>query len=123
MAGEADRAPAFKSRLQRPGWGETKVVLRAVAKKLLPASPIDRPKMGFAIRWHEWFHDTLGDADSDLVLAPNSATCEYVDRDVATSLLVDHRPRRALHVQRLWTLLMFEQWARTWLPVAGVKGA
>ena len=32
----------------------TKVLLRAIAKRLMPAEHVDRPKMGFAIPIGEW---------------------------------------------------------------------
>lgn len=102
--------------------GETKVVLRAVAKTLLPAELVDRPKMGFGIPIHDWFRDGLGNVYADMVLAPGSATRDYLDRDVAASQLAEHRRGEANNGHRLWALLMFEQWARTWLqppaPVA-----
>lgn len=94
---------------------DTKVILRAVAKRLLPAKLIDRPKMGFGIPLNEWFRSSLGDVFSDLVLAPDSAIRDHLDQEVARSLLEEHRDRRFAHGTRLWELLMFEQWARTWL--------
>ena len=95
--------------------GETKVVLRAVAKTLLPAKLIDRPKMGFGIPLHEWFRGSLGDVYADLVLAGDAAIRDYMDQKVAASLLHEHRTGPLTHGHRLWELLMFEQWARTWV--------
>ncbi len=94
---------------------DTKAILRAVAKTLLPAELIDRPKMGFGIPMREWFRGSLGDAYADLVLASDAATRDYVDQEVAASLLSKHRTGRVSHAHDLWELLMLEQWARTWL--------
>ena len=94
---------------------ETKVVLRAVAKTLLPAKLIDRPKMGFGIPLHEWFRGSLGDVFADLVLAGDSAIRDHMDQKVAASLLHEHRTGPLTHGYRLWELLMFEQWARRWM--------
>jgi asparagine synthase (glutamine-hydrolysing) len=95
--------------------GETKVVLRAVAKTLLPAKLIDRPKMGFGIPLQEWFRGSLGDVYADLVLAGDAAIRDYMDQKVAASLLHEHRAGSLSHGHRLWELLMFEQWARAWM--------
>lgn len=94
---------------------ETKVILRAVAKTLLPAKLVDRPKMGFGIPYNEWFRGSLGDLYADLVLSPDAVTRDYLDQGVAASLLADHRAGPVSQAHRLWELLMFEQWARTWL--------
>jgi asparagine synthase (glutamine-hydrolysing) len=103
--------------------GETKVVLRALAKTLLPAKLIDRPKMGFAIPLNEWFRGSLGDVYADLVLAGDSAIRDHMDQDVAASLLHEHRAGPLPHGYELWELLMFEQWARTWVLSSGIEAA
>jgi asparagine synthase (glutamine-hydrolysing) len=95
--------------------GDTKVILRAVAKRLLPPKLIDRPKMGFGIPLNEWFRESLADVYTDLVLAPDSLIRDHLDQDVARALLAEHQTRQYTHGSRLWVLLMFEQWARTWL--------
>ncbi len=94
---------------------QTKVTLRSVAKTLLPAKLIDRPKMGFGIPLNEWFQGGLGDVYADLVLAPDSAIRDHMDQRTAASLLDEHRRGRLNHGYQLWELLMFEQWARTWI--------
>jgi asparagine synthase (glutamine-hydrolysing) len=95
--------------------GVTKVILRTAAKTLLPANLIDRPKMGFGIPLHEWFRGSLGDVFADLVLAHDSAIRDHMDQRVAATLLHEHRTGPLTHGYRLWELLMFEQWARTWM--------
>jgi asparagine synthase (glutamine-hydrolysing) len=94
---------------------ESKVLLRAAAKTLLPANLVDRPKMGFAVPLDEWFSDSLGDAFSDLVLGPDSISSGYIDVTEARLLLERHRSGDEPRGHRLWVILMFEQWARTWL--------
>lgn len=97
----------------------TKVLLRAIAKRLLPAEHVDRPKMGFTLPVGEWFRGSLGDLYSDLVLASDARIRDHLDPAVAASLLVDHR-HGGQRQDALWLLLMFELWARRWLtsPVA-----
>ena len=50
--------------------GTSKIVLREVAKQLMPAELVDRPKMGFGVPIGSWFRSTLGDVFSDTVLGP-----------------------------------------------------
>ena len=93
----------------------TKVLLRAIAKRLMPAAHIDRPKMGFAAPIGEWFRSDLGDRFTELVLAPDAATRDHLDQAHAAEMLRQHRARVADYDGQLWSILMFEMWARRWL--------
>lgn len=95
-----------------------KVLLRSIAKRLMPAEHVDRPKMGFAAPTGDWFRGELGVRFEELVLAPDAALRDHLDATTAASLLVDHRSGRADHDHQLWMLLMFELWARRWLRPA-----
>jgi asparagine synthase (glutamine-hydrolysing) len=92
-----------------------KVLLRSIAKRLMPAEHVDREKMGFTPPTGDWFRGTLGVQFQELVLAPDSRTRDHLDVTAATSLLMDHRSGRYEHEHQLWMLLMFELWARRWL--------
>jgi asparagine synthase (glutamine-hydrolysing) len=98
----------------------TKVLLRAIAKRLMPAEMVDRPKMGFGVPIATWFRESLGDQFEELVLAPDALSRDHLDPAAAATLLREHRSGRFDHNHRLWVLLMYEMWARTWLksPVA-----
>jgi asparagine synthase (glutamine-hydrolysing) len=93
----------------------TKALLRSIAKRLMPADLVDRPKMGFTIPLAGWFRGPLGQRFQDLVLAPDAASRDHLDVSVASTLLREHRAGAADHNDQLWLLLMFEMWARTWL--------
>jgi len=95
----------------------TKVLLRAIAKRLMPAEHVDRPKMGFAAPIGDWFRGALGDRYEEMVLAPDAASRDHLDQSVARAMLLEHRGGQAEHDGRLWSLLMFELWARRWLGV------
>jgi asparagine synthase (glutamine-hydrolysing) len=95
----------------------TKVLLRAIAKRLMPAEHVDRPKMGFAAPIGDWFRGPLGDRFAEVVLAPDAATRDHMDQSAARELLTAHRSHRADNDNQLWSLLMFELWARRWLRV------
>ena len=93
----------------------TKVLLRGIAKQVLPASMVDRPKRGFGAPVGDWFRGDLGVRYRELVLAPDAAMRDHLDVSVAERLLSEHASGQEEHGQRLWTLLMFECWARRWL--------
>jgi asparagine synthase (glutamine-hydrolysing) len=98
--------------------GKTKIVLREIAHQLMPRELVERPKMGFGVPVGSWFRGELGERYRELVLAPDAAIRDLLDQGPAGDLLAEHRTRRVDHSARLWSLLMLEQWARRWLPVA-----
>lgn len=95
-----------------------KVLLRSIAKRLMPADHVDRPKMGFTPPTGDWFRGDLGVRFQELVLAPDALSRDHLDVTAAASLLADHRSGRIEHEHQLWMLLMFELWARRWLRPA-----
>jgi asparagine synthase (glutamine-hydrolysing) len=93
----------------------SKVLLRAIAKRLMPAEHVDRPKMGFTPPVGDWFRGELGTHFRDTVLAADAASRDHLDPKVAGRLLAEHQSGEAEHEHQLWVLLMFELWARRWL--------
>jgi asparagine synthase (glutamine-hydrolysing) len=98
--------------------GRTKILLRDIATRLLPRGAIDRPKRGFGVPIDSWFRSDLGDLFRDVVLGPASASRDHLDTGLAATLLDDHTAGRGEHANRLWNLLMFELWCRTYLGAA-----
>ena len=113
-------AAALPARMKIRG-RTTKFLLRQVARTLLPAGVIDRPKMGFDVPVNSWFRGSLGERFTELVLAADAESRDHLDQAVAASLLADHRAGLAQHGARLWVLLMFEAWARTWLRDTAIR--
>jgi asparagine synthase (glutamine-hydrolysing) len=116
----------FAARLPRErkfDGSETKVLLRHIAKRLLPGNLVDRPKRGFAAPVADWFNGDLGNVYRDTVLAPDAAIRDHLDQRVARELLDEHTTGRQDHSQRLWVLLMLELWSRRWLPGSIMTGA
>jgi asparagine synthase (glutamine-hydrolysing) len=96
----------------------TKVLLRAIAKRLMPEDHVDRPKMGFTPPVGDWFRGDLGTHFRETVLAPDSASRDHLDTALAARLLSEHQAGSAEHEHQLWVLLMFELWARRWMAPA-----
>ena len=95
--------------------GTTKVLLREIARTLLPPSMLDRPKYGFAAPLEGWFRSDLAGVYRDVVLAPDARLRDHLDQDVAATMLAEHLGGRADLSRRMWLLLAFELWARRWL--------
>ena len=93
----------------------TKVLLREVARGLLPPGALDRPKSGFAIPLADAFRGPLGTTYRDAVLGNDSAVRDHLDPTVAAAMLAEHQAGTTDHARRLWLLLVFELWARRWL--------
>lgn len=94
--------------------GTSKVLLRTIAKKLMPTEMVERPKKGFGVPIGDWFRGPLGARFTELVLAPDAASRAHLDTSLVAGMLAEHATRRAEHGHRLWALLMFETWARRW---------
>lgn len=100
--------------------GERKGLLRAIARRHLPAECVDRPKMGFAIPIGEWFrNDSLssgGGGMKSLLLDHLNATDPFgpieLNRSVVQRLVDEHMSGRREHGARLFTLLTLAIWAK-----------
>jgi asparagine synthase (glutamine-hydrolysing) len=96
----------------------TKILLRRVAARLLPAEILSRPKRGFAPPVSRWLREDLRDMAHDLLLGPGSFGRTLFEPREIQRLLADHETRRLEAGWAIWTLLMLEVWGR---EVAGAK--
>jgi asparagine synthase (glutamine-hydrolysing) len=92
--------------------GQSKILLRRVAARLLPAEILDRPKRGFAPPVSRWLREDLRDLSRDLLLAPDAFAAGLFERTELARLLGDHAERRVEAGWSIWTLLMLEVWGR-----------
>jgi asparagine synthase (glutamine-hydrolysing) len=92
--------------------GQTKILLRRVAARLLPAEIMTRPKRGFAPPVSRWLREDLRALSHDLLLAPDALAADLFDREQVARLLSDHAGRRIEAGWAIWTLLMLEVWGR-----------
>ena len=89
---------------------EGKLVLKALARKYLPASVIDRPKMGFGIPINDWFAGELQPMARDTLLSQRARERGLFNPVEVDRLMSDHVSGRELHGYRLWALLCLELW-------------
>jgi asparagine synthase (glutamine-hydrolysing) len=99
----------------------TKRVLREAAKDLLPASVLNRPKMGFPVPFGLWTRGAWHDAVRDVLLDARARQRGVTDPRAVAALLEAHRTGRRDAGDVLWTLLNLELWYRTWIDGGGIQ--
>jgi asparagine synthase (glutamine-hydrolysing) len=90
--------------------GVTKWVVKEVARSLLPAEIVDRPKAGFRVPIASWLRGSMRDMAYDRLLAADSFVSEVFDRKVVQELLEVHDSGSRNEDIRIWTLLCLEVW-------------
>ena len=93
---------------------ETKHILKDVARSLVPANLIDRPKMGFGIPRAEWLRTGMKEMVID-TLTDKTATQRGWLNHVEVKKVIDIHMAGQDKDNLLWPMLMLELWARTWL--------
>jgi asparagine synthase (glutamine-hydrolysing) len=98
----------------RGGWWQTKPLLRAVARRVLPAKVARRPKHGFGVPTGRWLRTELRELTLDY-LSPERLRKQGLFNPASVSdMLQRHLAGAANHRKELWTLLMFQLWAATY---------
>ena len=93
---------------------ETKHILKDVARSLVPAELIDRPKMGFGIPRAEWLRTGMKEMVID-TLTDNTASQRGWFNPIEVKKTIDIHMSGEDKDSQLWPMLMLELWARTWL--------
>ena len=93
---------------------ETKHILKDVARSLVPAELIDRPKMGFGIPRAEWLRTGMREMVID-TLTDTTATQRCWFNSIEVRKVIDTHMAGEDRDSLLWPMLMLELWARTWL--------
>jgi asparagine synthase (glutamine-hydrolysing) len=93
---------------------EAKHILKDVARSLVPAELIDRPKMGFGIPRAEWLRTGMKELVID-TLMDSTATHRGWFNPVEVEKVVDLHLSGQDKDNLIWPMLMLELWARTWL--------
>jgi asparagine synthase (glutamine-hydrolysing) len=93
---------------------ETKHILKDVARSLVSARLIDRPKMGFGIPRAEWLRTGMKEMVIDTLTDTSAAQRGWFNQSEVTELIKAHMGGKGRD-SILWPILMLELWARTWL--------
>ncbi|MEO5987333.1 MAG: asparagine synthase (glutamine-hydrolyzing) [Candidatus Eisenbacteria bacterium] len=92
-----------------------KVLLKRLARKLLPREVVDRRKVGFTVPLSPWFRGELREILADTLLSSRCLERGYLEPDTVRSYLSDHLQARRDRGRELWTLLTLELWLRQWI--------
>jgi len=93
---------------------ETKRILKDVARSLVPAELIDRPKMGFGIPRAEWLRNGMREMVIDtLTDSKASQRGWFLPKEVKGVINLHMSGKDKDNV--LWPMLMLELWAKAWL--------
>ena len=102
------------------GW-TTKRILRESMKDLLPASILNRPKMGFPVPFAGWTRGAWNSVARDVLLDRRSRERGLIDPAAVDCLLTDHAAGRTDGGDRIWSLLNLELWHRTFIDQEGIQ--
>lgn len=102
---------ALPTRLKLRGW-TSKVLLRTLAGRLLPAGIAGRRKQGFGVPVATWFRGDLLAFARGHLLGPGARSPELLRGEAVRSLIDRHAAGTAEFGQGLWALLCLESWLR-----------
>jgi len=103
-------APAMNDAYKVKG-STTKVLLRQLAKKYLPADLINQPKRGFEIPLKNWVENELKDIIHDYVGSPGALSSQLLDKAfIGTLMNGTARISGEKRAKILWTLMSMEIW-------------
>lgn len=94
----------------------TKWILREAMKRLLPASILERPKVGFRVPVNEWFRGPMKDYLYAHLTGSDSMTRDYYHAAELDKILREHVTGAQNHEKLLWCLLNLEIWHREYVP-------
>jgi asparagine synthase (glutamine-hydrolysing) len=90
------------------GSDTTKYALREAMRGIVPASVVDRRKLGFPTPTRVWLKGQIGDWVADLLA--DSQAGHLLDLRYVQGLLAEHRAGHADHSRKVWTVAMFCLW-------------
>jgi len=95
--------------------GVSKALLREALADLLPPEILRGPKRGFSAPVALWLRGPLKAYAEDLLLRSPRGLPEFFRPEAIRLLWEAHQSGRKNHAVRLWALLVFEVWFRTWM--------
>lgn len=94
--------------------GESKFILREIARDLVPRVLIDRPKMGFGIPRAHWLRHEFEGVVKEVLLDQRSRARGWYEFKEVEKTIDRHRKGEDLD-SLIWPMFMLELWAKNWL--------
>ena len=95
--------------------GESKHLLKAALRGVLPDEIVDRPKMGFGVPLGRWLRGDLHEALVDSVLSDRALARGYFRPAALREMVETHRTGSDRYQYLLWDLLLLERWHRMFI--------
>ena len=92
-----------------------KYIHKKAVEAWLPSEIVHRKKRGFQTPMDTWLQNDLASAAQTLFEQSDSACGRYFDVAFIREMIAAHKKRRDDHQKRLYALLCFELWHRTWI--------
>jgi asparagine synthase (glutamine-hydrolysing) len=102
---------AMPAQVKLPRW-ETKGLLRAAVRDLLPAPILTRRKMGFPVPLGGWLRGRFAPVVEEFVLGARASARGYFDPAALRQLVAEHASGRTPQTDALWLLINLEIWHR-----------
>lgn len=103
--------------------GDTKFLIKHIARQYLPSRIVDRRKAGFAVPIAQWMRDGILRPYADLLTEPRCLNRGLLDPDAVRSVVEAHRSGTADHGELLWGLVNLELWHRVMIDDRGERPA
>jgi asparagine synthase (glutamine-hydrolysing) len=104
-------AMALAPRAWKVEGGRTKVLLRKIASRWLPAETLSKSKQGFGAPIATWLRTSMR-ADVEALCSSDAAIAGLVEPDAVRRIVAGHRSGEWRDGQ-VWTLLVLDRWARS----------
>jgi asparagine synthase (glutamine-hydrolysing) len=102
--------------------GTGKVLLKQVARQLLPADLLDKPKQGFAIPLAQWLRGPLRERLQDVLASRSFRERGLFHLSGVRRCVESHLAGRHDFSELLWLVLNYETWARRFLDQPAAAG-
>ena len=95
--------------------GETKHLLKAALRGIVPDEILDRPKMGFGVPLADWLRGSLKEVLEDSVLSDRALGRGYFNPESVRHMVRAHMRGSNRFRYMLWDLLMLERWHQVFI--------
>ena len=92
-----------------------KYILRRLAARYLPREILERPKEGFIQPNHVWLRSQFDGLLEELLSPEEINKLGLFDTKAVASMIAEHKAGTRDHAFRIWTLVMFQMWHRTYI--------
>jgi asparagine synthase (glutamine-hydrolysing) len=93
----------------------SKYILKETFSRFLPGKTLKQRKQGFTIPISAWLRGQLGELASRVLLSDTLRRRNLFEKDFITWMLDEHKSGRQELGHRIWSIVVFEIWARLYL--------